>query len=349
MSMELQDSFGRQIRDLRISITDRCNFRCLYCLPETEEAANFYRDRFRPDQAKPINYTWKPKERFLSYEEIARLAGILAKLGVEKIRITGGEPLLRRHVDNLIAELNAIPGIRDIAITTNGFIFPEQAEALRTAGLKRVTFSLDSLNQKNFEKLTGKDGLDLVFKSIETAKRLGFAPIKLNAVVIRHLNDHEIEALANFAAAQDVIMRFIEFMPLDSSRAWQRDHVVPKSEILERLQSALELEPIAPSNPAETAKRWRIRGSESEIGIIAPVTEPFCGNCNRIRLTADGQIRTCLFSLHEHDIKSHLRRNASTEEITARLREIVIQKEDRHHIGEEGFQQPDRTMSYIGG
>jgi len=349
MNPELQDSFGRTMRDLRISITDRCNFRCLYCLPETEEAANFYRDRFQPDRARPINYTWQPRERFLSYEEIARLAGILAGLGIEKIRITGGEPLLRRHVDRLIAMLNDIPGIRDMALTTNGFLFPEQAEALRRAGLRRVTFSLDSLDRDNFRKLTGKDGLDLVLQSIALARELGFAPIKLNAVIIRHLNDHEIEALARFAAEEELALRFIEFMPLDSSRAWQRDHVVPQAEILDRLQRAFDLEPLAPSHAAETARRWRIKGTSAELGVIAPVTEPFCGQCNRIRLTADGQIRTCLFSLREHDIKSLLREGAPAERITERLREIVAQKEARHHIGEEGFQQPDRTMSYIGG
>jgi GTP 3',8-cyclase len=345
----LQDSFGRSIRDLRISITDQCNFRCLYCLPETEEAANFYRERFTPDQAKPINYTWKPKERFLTYEEIERLTTVLAGLGVEKIRITGGEPLLRRNVEDLIGKLNAIPGIKDIALTTNGFLFTDQAATLRDAGLSRVTFSLDSLDRANFQKLTGKDGLDLVYRAIERAKELDYRPIKLNAVVIRHLNDHEIGDLARFAAEQEVIMRFIEFMPLDSSRGWQRDHVVTGAEILERLGQSLDLRPIAGDNPAETAKRWSIAGSDSEIGIIAPVTQPFCGNCNRIRLTADGQIRTCLFSLHEHDIKGLLRNAEDPEAITSRLREIVHQKEERHHIGESGFQQPDRTMSYIGG
>lgn len=345
----LQDTFGRTIRDLRISITDRCNFRCLYCLPETEEAANFYQDRFKPDQAKPINYTWKPKERFLTYEEIEQLCSTLAALGIDKIRITGGEPLLRRNVESLIAKLHAIPGIRDIALTTNGFLFPEKAEALRAAGLSRVTISLDSLDRDNFKKLTGKDGLDLVLKSIERAKELDFRPIKLNAVIIRHLNDHEIEDLARFAAEHEVSMRFIEFMPLDSSRAWQRDHVVSGKEILERLNQSFDLQPIVSNNPAETAQRWSIAGSAGEIGIIAPVTEAFCGHCNRIRLTADGQIRTCLFSLKEHDIKGLLRSGADPQAITARLRDIVHQKEERHHIGESDFQQPDRTMSYIGG
>lgn len=346
---DMQDSFGRTIRDLRISITDRCNFRCLYCLPETEEAANFYRERFKPDEATPINYTWKPKDNFLTYEEIERLARILAEHGVQKIRLTGGEPLLRRNVESLVSQLDSIPNIRDIALTTNGFIFPDRAQPLRDAGLKRVTFSLDSLDADNFKRLTGKDGLELVKRSIQRAKELGYSPIKLNAVIIRHLNEHEIEALAHFAAEQEITIRYIEFMPLDSSRAWQRDHVVSKNEILERLSKNLHLEPLKGDSPAETAQRWRIKGTRSEIGIIAPVTEPFCGNCNRIRLTADGKIRTCLFSLHEHDLKASLRAGDNDQQITKQLRDIVFQKEERHHIGEDEFQQPDRTMSYIGG
>lgn len=345
----LVDSFGRTIRDLRISVTDRCNFRCLYCLPETEEAANFYRERFRAREAKPINYQWKPRDHFLSYEEIQRVARVFAAHGVNKIRLTGGEPLLRRNIDRLIAELAAIPGVTDIALTTNGFLFPDQAAALHHAGLRRVTFSLDSLDRQTFRKLTGRDGLDLVMKSIQTARELGFAPLKVNAVIIRHLNDHELLDLVRFAEREQVVMRFIEFMPLDSSRGWQRDHVVGKAEMLARLSSEVELTPLPGNSPSETASRWRIGNGPAEIGIIAPVTEPFCGNCNRVRLTADGQIRTCLFSLHEHDLKQTLRAGAGEEELSGQLRTIIAQKEERHHIGEHEFTQPDRTMSYIGG
>lgn len=345
----LADSFGRSIRDLRISITDRCNFRCLYCLPETEEAANFYRGRFNPDKAKPINYSWKPRDHFLTYEEIERLVRILARLGVNKIRLTGGEPLLRRNVSNLVSRLAGVPGIDDIALTTNGFLFPNQAAGLHQAGLRRVTFSIDSLDPANFKKITGRDGLHLVKESIRVAKDLGFAPIKLNAVVIRHLNDHELVELARFAQIEKVAMRFIEFMPLDSSRAWQRDHVVGKAEILERVGSAMRLSPIRDENESTTAQRWMIEDGPAEIGVIAPVTEPFCGHCNRIRLTADGQIRTCLFSLGEHDIKESLRGGADDQAVIARLQAIIAQKEERHHIGEADFAQPDRTMSYIGG
>jgi cyclic pyranopterin phosphate synthase len=345
----LVDSFDRRIRDLRISITDRCNFRCLYCLPETEEAANFYRERFHPEQARPINYRWKPRDHFLSYEEIERLARVLAGHGVNKIRLTGGEPLLRRHVDRLVALLAGIPGINDIALTTNGFLFPDHAAALHHAGLRRVTFSLDSLDRDGFRKITGRDGLDLVMRSIRLARELGYHPIKVNAVIIRHLNDHELTALARFAEAEQIVMRFIEFMPLDSSRAWQRDHVVAKAEMLDRIGAELKLTPLAGDNPAATAQRWRLGDGPAEIGIIAPVTEPFCGHCNRIRLTADGQIRTCLFSLREHDIKQTLRGDGDDAALAARLREIVARKEERHHIGEADFAQPDRTMSYIGG
>jgi cyclic pyranopterin phosphate synthase len=347
----LVDSHGRVIRDLRISVTDRCNFRCLYCLPETEAAADFYRGRLGRSLAasKPIHREWAPAARILSYEEIARFVRIAAGLGVDKIRLTGGEPLLRREIERLVALVAAIPGIRDLAMTTNGFLFPEKGVALRDAGLKRVSFSLDSLDRENFRKMTGKDGLDSVLRSIDLAQELGLDPVKINAVVIRGLNDHEIESLARFAQERELSLRFIEFMPLDSSRAWQRDLVVPSREILERVGSIQGIEPVAPAHAAETARRWRFKDGRGEIGLIAPVTEPFCGHCNRIRLTADGQIRTCLFSLNEHDLRTRLRSDASDAEIAGYLRAVVLGKEARHHIGEAGFSQPQRTMSCIGG
>ncbi len=350
----LNDSFGRTMRDLRVSITDRCNFRCLYCLPETEEAANFYRGKF--DALKnpqptltPIVREWKPKSALLTYEEIERVVRVAVGLGIEKVRITGGEPLLRRDVPGLVARLAPIPGIRDLAMTTNGSQFAPHAAALRAAGLQRISFSLDSLEQENFKRITGRDGLRSVLAGIVQAKALGFAPVKVNAVVIRGLNDHELERLAEFAREQDVSLRFIEFMPLDSGRAWLRDLVVPGREILARLQARFALRPVVSENKSETAKRWTFADGRGEIGIIAPVTEAFCGHCNRLRLTADGKIRTCLFSLHEHDLKPLLRGRAGDAELAARLREIVLGKEARHHIGEPGFQQPERTMSCIGG
>jgi cyclic pyranopterin phosphate synthase len=348
----LVDSHGRVMRDLRVSLTERCNFRCLYCLPETEEAANFYRVKVGVSNESKAPFIFKlperPRHEILSFEEIERLVRIAAGLGVHKIRLTGGEPLLRRDLPDLVRRIAKIPGIEDVAMTSNGFLFEKLGRDLVRAGLKRMSFSMDSLDPANFKKITGRDGLDKVQGSIRLAKELGLNPVKVNAVVIRGINDHEIEALASFAAAEGFAMRFIEFMPLDSSRAWLKEMVVPGREILERLKARFDLEPVI-GNRSETAKRWRIRGTASELGIIAPVTEPFCGHCNRIRLTADGKIRTCLFSITEHDLRALLRAGADDATIAKRLRAIVGLKEDRHHIGEEGFQQPERSMSCIGG
>lgn len=344
------------MRDLRVSITDRCNFRCLYCLPETEQAANFYRTKFdalrnpKPFALTPIRYDWKPRAELLTFEEIERFVRIAVGLGVEKVRVTGGEPMLRKGVETLVGQLAAVPGVRDLAMTTNGQLFSAKAEALRAAGLKRVSFSMDSLDRGNFQKLTGRDGLAEVIAGIDTALRLGFGPVKVNAVVIRDLNDHELEALAEFARERDLSFRFIEFMPLDSSRAWQKELVVSGREILARLQARFDLIPVDQAgNPAETARRWSFADGRGEIGIIAPVSEPFCGHCNRLRLTADGKLRTCLFSLEEHDFKALLRGGASDDTIAARLIELVTHKEAGHRIGHADFVQPARTMSCIGG
>lgn len=351
----LADSFGRVMRDLRVSVTDRCNFRCLYCLPETEAAANFYRTRFDPRENphpaalhRTIVHAWKPRDALLRFEEIERAVRIAVALGLRKVRLTGGEPLLRQGFEQLVARLAALPGVEDLAMTTNGFLFRAKARALRDAGLRRVSFSLDSLEPDNFRRLTGRDGLPGVLAAIRLARDLGFAPVKVNAVIIRGLNDHELEALVDWAGAEGVTLRFIEFMPLDSGRAWQREHVMPGREILERLRARHALLPVAPADPAETARRWRIPGGP-EIGIIAPVSEPFCGHCNRLRLTADGQVRTCLFSLGEHDLKSRLRDGSDDAAVAAWLHAVVWQKEDRHHIGEPGFTPPERSMSCIGG
>ncbi|MDA1272874.1 MAG: GTP 3',8-cyclase MoaA [Verrucomicrobia bacterium] len=349
----LSDSYGRIIRDLRVSLTDRCNFRCLYCLPETEEAANFYRSRFHPVR-NPLPAThklpeWMPRSELLTFEEIERLVRLAAGLGVRKIRLTGGEPLLRQGIESLIEKLTRIPGISDLAMTTNGFLFAQKARALKSAGLHRISFSMDSLDPANFKKMTGRAGLDEVLAGISLAQELGLNPVKVNAVVIRGLNDHEIEDLAEFARERNLSFRFIEFMPLDSSRSWLKEMVVPSAEILMRLRSKFDLRQVAASNPSETARRWSFPGGRGEIGIIAPVTEPFCGHCNRIRLTADGKIRTCLFSVSEHDLKGALRGGASDSDLVDQLRSIVWQKEDRHHIGEAEFKTPSRSMSCIGG
>lgn len=376
----LQDSFGRLIQDVRISVTDRCNFRCLYCLPETEEAASFYRNQpFGKRQAAdedsddrrsrvlkadglaqaddknagtPIHRTWTPKSKILTFEEIHQLASIMVSMGIRKIRLTGGEPLLRKRLELLVEKISGLGDDLDLALTTNGFGFSTQAKALHSAGLKRVTFSMDSLDRDNFKVLTGRDGLQELLRSIETAQSLGMSHIKVNAVMIRGVNDHELEALVDYGRTHGVGMRFIEFMPLDSKRAWQRELVVSKKEILDRLSKIYEMEPVVSGHPSETAKRWFFKdlGKKGpELGIIAPVTEPFCGDCNRIRLTADGKIRTCLFSLGETDLKPWLRGERPFHELGEQLRRIIWKKEARHHIGEKDFQNPDRSMSSIGG
>jgi len=346
----LVDSHGRVLRDLRVSVTDRCNFRCLYCLPETEAAQNFYRDRWANlPHSTPIAHQWQPRSNILTFEEIERAVRWLVDLGSQKVRITGGEPLLRQEVENLVERLAKISGITDLAMTSNAFLFRKKGKALRDAGLQRVSFSLDSLDRDNFKKITGRDGLEEVLASIELAQELGLNPVKVNAVVIRDINDHEIEALADFGHSHGLSMRFIEFMPLDSARAWQRELVVPGSEILRRLQARFELTLVPSENKSETARRWTFADGRGEVGIIAPVSEPFCGHCNRLRLTADGKIRTCLFSVVEHDLRSRLRNKATDADVRDYLQEVVWQKEARHHIGEEDFVPPSRSMSCIGG
>jgi GTP 3',8-cyclase len=346
----LVDSYGRVLRDLRVSLTDRCNFRCLYCLPETEAAQNFYRGHWAhmPNPA-PIVQQWVPKSNILSFEEIERVIRIAVALGIQKIRLTGGEPLLRHGLEDLVGRVAAIPGVADLAMTTNGFLFATKAADLRRAGLRRVSFSLDSLDRGNFKKITGRDGLQEVLDSLILARELGFQPLKVNAVIIRGINDHEIEALAEFARMRELQLRYIEFMPLDSARAWQKEMVVSGSDILSILRRKFELRPLAPDNPSSTSKRWGFADGRGEVGIIAPVSEPFCGHCNRIRLTADGKIRTCLFSVTEHDLRSLLRGGTADGEITEWLRAVVWQKEARHHIGEPEFIPPPRSMSCIGG
>ena len=346
----LVDSHGRILRDLRVSITDRCNFRCLYCLPETEAAQNFYRGRWAQlPHSNPIAHQWQPRSKMLSFEEIERVVRVAAGLGIQKVRLTGGEPLLRQDVEELVARIAKIPGITDLAMTSNGFLFPKIGRALREAGLRRISFSLDSLDRANFQKITGRDGLEEVLASIRLARELDMRPVKVNAVIIRTINEHEIEALADFAREQELAMRFIEFMPLDSAHAWQKELVVTGREILRRLQKRHQLRPAPAKSPSETAKRWLFAEGGGEIGLISPVSEPFCGHCNRIRLTADGKIRTCLFSMAEHDLAGLLRAGAADEAIRDFLRRVAWQKEARHHIGEAEFVQPARTMSCIGG
>ena len=333
MTALLKDSYGRAIRDLRVSLTDRCNFRCFYCLPHGE-----------PPMA--------PKALTLSYEEIEYACDIFVELGIEKIRLTGGEPMLRRDIETLIAKLAALKarGLRDLALTTNGYFLPGRAEGLKRAGLDRVTVSLDSLRREEFQRSTGVDALARVLAGIAAAKDAGLVPIKVNAVVVRGHNDTEVADFAAFAREHNVAMRFIEFMPLDSGHEWARELVVPGREIREAIAARFPLTPAPVARGAETSSRWLFAdGAPGEIGIIAPVTEPFCGACSRIRLTADGQIRTCLFSTVEHSLRDCLRSGATRAEVIAYIAGVVLKKEPRHYINEPGFRQPARTMSFIGG
>lgn len=349
---ELIDSHGRVLRDLRVSVTDRCNFRCLYCLPETDAAATFQRDRFVPLRNPPtaqLSARWGSKPPPLTFDEIVRAVRVAVEMGIEKVRLTGGEPMLQPQLPALVKKIAALRGVRDLAMTTNGFLFLEKGRELREAGLRRISFSLDSLDRENFKRITGRDALDTVLASIQLAQKLGLEPVKVNAVIIRGVNDHEMVPLARFAHENGLSMRFIEFMPLDSGRLWQKELVVSGAEMLARLREQLSLQPVVPLNPSETAKRWLVEGGPGEIGIIAPVTEPFCGHCNRLRLTADGKIRTCLFSTTEHDLGALLRENVSDEVVAGFFQTAVWQKEARHHIGEAEFIQPSRTMSHIGG
>ena len=330
--MTLRDAHNRTIRDLRISLTDRCNFRCFYCLPNGE-----------PAMAR--------KETLLSFEEIEYVSDIFVSLGIEKIRLTGGEPLIRRDVAKLVEKLTRLkPALKDIALTTNGFDLPRHAEALKEAGLDRVTISLDSLDAANFADITGVDALGKVIDAIDTALRFGFDPVKINAVIVRGRNDHEIVDFARFARESGVSMRFIEFMPLDSGHEWDRGMVVSGREIREAIDAVYPLERIGESRGTETAWKYGFAdGAPGEIGIIAPVTEMFCGQCSRIRLTADGQIRTCLFSTNEHDLRGVIRSGAARNEVIEFIENAVLQKEPRHYINDPAFKPASRTMSFIGG
>ncbi|MEW6362410.1 MAG: GTP 3',8-cyclase MoaA [Pyrinomonadaceae bacterium] len=330
--MVLCDSFGRTIRDLRISLTDKCNFRCFYCMPE--------------HRTKVL-----PRDELLTFEEIAHIAEIFVELGIEKIRLTGGEPLVRREIPTLVRSLNKLrPGLKDIALTTNGARFSEYAENLQSAGLDRVTFSLDSLDRKKFLAITGSDSLDAVLESIQIAVALGFSNTKINAVIVRGRNDDEIIAFADFARKNGVSVRFIEFMPLDSTHKWKRESVVTGKEILERIAERYEISPEEMLHAGDTARRYRFTdGSPGEIGIIAPVSQSFCGQCSRIRITADGQIRTCLFSQTEYDLLSILRSDAKDDVIKEFIVNAVNKKEAGHRINEPDFVQPARSMRFIGG
>jgi GTP 3',8-cyclase len=328
-TMTLQDKFGRQITDLRISITDRCNFRCVYCR-----------------SADPENY--RDHDEILSWPELDRLAKIFLNLGIRKIRITGGEPLVREGVEDYIARLHAL-GVEDLSMTTNGHLLAERCDRLLAAGLRRINISLDSLDPDKFERITRTKSFSTVMHSIDVAQKSRLAPAKVNAVLVRGINDDEVESFAEFARDRGVIMRFIEFMPLDADRHWTRGLVVPAAEVHQRIHARWPLVQI-PHERSETARKYRFAdGAPGEIGLIAPVTQPFCGHCSRIRLTADGKLRTCLFSKDDHDLRALLREGATDEDLVTYISSIVTEKEEGHRINEPGFVPPSRTMVFIGG
>jgi cyclic pyranopterin phosphate synthase len=283
----------------------------------------------------------------LEWDEFERLVRILVGMGIRKVRVTGGEPLVRPGVGVFIARLKAI-GVHDLSMTTNGFLLASRVDELVAAGLDRINISLDSLDRAKFERVTRTRTFDDVMAGIEAAHNSPLRPVKVNAVLVRGLNDDEVEAFAEFARERDLIMRFIEFMPLDADRAWTRNSMVPAAEVYQRISARWPLVPIA-HEPSETARKYKFVGGRGEIGLIAPVTQPFCGFCSRIRLTADGKLRTCLFSKEDHDLKFLLRSGASDDDIAQEIRTVVVGKEKGHRINEPGFVPPSRTMVFIGG
>jgi cyclic pyranopterin phosphate synthase len=328
----LTDSLGRTIHDLRVSITDRCNYKCIYC--RTGELGAQYPE--------------------LANEEYLRLIRLFVDLGITKVRLTGGEPLLRRGVVDLIAELARLRTPAgapvEIAITTNGHLLESLAGPLKAAGLNRVTVSMDAVDAAAFERITRVPGsFPVVLKGIRAARAQGLTPLKINCVLLRGFNDHQIEGFARFAREEDVVVRFIEFMPLEEGRLWTPEIVVTLKEIVERIGRTMSLVELPPREPSETARRYGFADGVGEIGIIAPVSQAFCGACSRVRLTSDGKIRTCLFSQVEHDLYGRLRAGAGDEELSAYIVRIVNGKEPRHHIGEPGFLKPSRSMVHIGG
>jgi GTP 3',8-cyclase len=326
--MPLADKFGRQITDLRVSVTDRCNFRCVYCR-----------------SADPENHVGASE--LLGWDEFERVVGILVGLGIRKVRVTGGEPLVRPGVEDFIARLKTI-GVADLSMTTNGYLLADRCDRLVAAGMDRINISLDSLNREKFERITRSKTFDQVMAGIDAAQASSLRPVKVNAVLVRGVNDDEVEAFAAFARERDLTMRFIEFMPLDADHAWTREMVVTAAEIHQRISALWPLVPISHER-SETARKYRFTDGRGEIGLVAPVSQPFCGHCSRLRLTADGKLRTCLFSKDDHDLKFLLRGGASDSEIRDEILDIVAQKEKGHRINEPGFVPPSRTMVFIGG
>jgi cyclic pyranopterin phosphate synthase len=326
----LVDTFGRVHTDLRISVTDRCNFRCAYCMPAED-------------------MEWLPREGILTFEEIERAARVLKDLGVSAVRLTGGEPLVRADLPKLVAKLAAI-GFDDLSLTTNGVGLPHAATALADAGLRRVNVSCDSLDRDRFQRITRRDALDAVLEGMDAAEAAGMAPVKVNVVLMRGVNHDEVVDFAAFARATGRPVRFIEYMPLDAAHAWQRPDVVPAKEIVERINAVFPVEPVGSrdDDPAP-ADRYRFSDGSGEIGVIASVTDAFCGTCNRLRLTADGALRNCLFATQEWSVRDLLRGGGSDRDLEALCRQVVWSKAAAHGINRPDFIAPERSMSQIGG
>ncbi len=326
----LHDGHGRRISDLRISVTDRCNFRCQYCMPAE-------------------GLPWLERGELLSFEEIERLVRLLAGIGIEDVRLTGGEPLVRRELPRLVRLLAAIEGVRDLSLTTNGYLLERDADALVEAGVGRVNVSIDSLQRDRFFQLTRRDALPQVLRGLDAiAAHPRLRPIKVNAVAIRGFTEEEVERFCEFARSTSFQVRFIEFMPLDADRAWTPQAVLAGEELRSMIEAVHPLEEL-PREPSATARVFRFADGEGEIGFVNPVSEPFCAECNRLRLTAEGKLRTCLFSLHETDLRGPLRGGATDAELESIVRDAVWRKELKHRVNEPGFRQPPRTMSAIGG
>ena len=326
----LKDGHGRLIGDLRVSVTDRCNFRCQYCMPAE-------------------GLPWLERDEILTFEEIARLVGLFAAMGVHDVRLTGGEPLVRRDFPRLAAMLAQTPGVEDLSVTTNGYLLERHAEALVRAGINRFNVSVDSLQRDRFFELTRRDALPQVLRGLERLADFPEAhPIKINAVAIRGFTEDEVIPFAEFARRTPYEVRFIEFMPLDADHAWTEDQVLTGAEIRDAIDAVYPLES-QPREPHATARVYRFADGNGKIGFINPVSEPFCGDCNRVRLTADGRLRTCLFSLNETDLRGPMREGEDDRELEQIIRDAVWRKELKHHVGEPGFIQPARSMSAIGG
>jgi GTP 3',8-cyclase len=326
----LRDSWGREIKSVRISVTDKCNFRCRYCMPAE-------------------GLEWLGRDELLTFEEMTRLVGVLAALGVEEVRLTGGEPLARRDLPALVSMLAPIPGVNDLSLTTNGVLLDRFAAPLVEAGLRRVNVSLDSLSHVRFAEITRRDALDRVFAGLAAAEaHPELSPIKVNCVAIRGFTEQEVPAFAELARRKPYVVRFIEFMPLDADQAWREDDVLTGGEIRALIEARWALVEV-PAKESSTARRFRFADGAGEIGFVNPVSEPFCSSCDRIRLTADGQLRTCLFSRREWDLKGPLRAGASDDELEQLIRWAVRHKELKHRINEPGFVRASRSMSQIGG